>query len=198
MEEENYTRADMDDAYRTYEKSIMLKIRDNFEKDLLIATKRALDNYQNLKESKDNLKTTKEILRLFKDNEEIDARRIFSQAKENVDTSMKRYSDSVIELMDIAMFFSNSKLYDRELRSLGKSDYFDIEDMEFVNELIKLLSQYDSAYIKFEMVIKALDTSIEDFVHCKNNNIVFEDEFPKNFPYVFVHDDYEDEEGDYE
>lgn len=198
MEEENYTRADMDDAYRTYVKSIILKVRDNFEKNLLIATKRALDNYQNLKESKDNLKTAKEILHLFKNNEEIDARKIFSQAKEIVNISIKRYSDSVIELMDIAMDFSNSKLYDRELRSLGKSDYFDIEDMEFVNELIKLLSQYDSAYIKFEMVIKALDASIEDFLHCKNNNIVFEDEFSKDFPYVFVNDDYEDEEENYE
>ena len=65
MEEESYTRADMDDAYRTYEKSIMLKVRDNFEKDLLIATKRALDNYQNLKESKEYLVKQKKMLILL-------------------------------------------------------------------------------------------------------------------------------------
>lgn len=68
-----------------------------------------------------------------------------------------------------------AELFNRDVKTIGKSDYFGIEDMELINELINLLSKYDSAYIKFEMIIKALNLSIEDFLHCKNNNIVFKE-----------------------
>ncbi len=147
-----------------------------FEKCLINAISRILD----LRELENNIiqeeKRIEKVVNKYAKNykNEKDIKKIFNKQEKIIDLVSIRDLEAVSELMNIIDMMINDyrykDLFKDDLTELEDYYQFEMEDMIFVNGVIRELKFYNSKNINTSIIFEAMNKAIKEYVECIDNN----------------------------
>lgn len=147
-----------------------------FEKYLINAISRILD----LRDLERNIiqeeKRIRKVINRYAKNykNEKDVKKVFNKQEKIIDLVSIRNLEAVSELMNIIDLMINDyrykDLFKDDLTELEDYYQFEMEDMVFVNGVIRELKSYNSKNINISTIYEAINKAIKEYVECIENN----------------------------
>lgn len=120
---------------------------------------------------------------------EKDIKEMFKKQNNILNLVSNNFLQSVIELIDIIYNLLNGvyiKSFKKELPDFEDFYEFDIEDMVFVNGILKELKKYKSSNINEKIIFYAINKAIKEYVYCIDNNIDYSKCFDRKDTYITI------------
>ena len=201
MEEEviNYDTRDEIMAFLKREREIhTIEECDNIGLTMFDRVRKVLDLRDLMKETRLNFKRVRKILNKYakESKKEHDVKKLLKKQEEEITMIESRYVASMLDLIMIVIRALGSELFSNNLTSIQSWYEFEVEDLVFVNGLIKALKYWNSFNIDEDMMIRALDLAIDEYVKCIEEDKNYRDLFDNNFMFVSLPESEEQEEKD--
>jgi hypothetical protein len=189
MEEENikYDTRDEIMAFLKRQREIhTIEECDNIEQIMFDRVRKVLDFRDLMKETRLNFKRTRKLLNKYakESKKELDVKKLLKKQEEEIEMIESRYVASMIDLIIIVTKALGSELFSNNLTSIESWYEFEAEDLVFVNGFIKALKYWSSFDIDDNMMIRALDVAIDEYVKCIEEDKNYRDLFDKSFMFV--------------
>lgn len=163
-----------------------------FEKYLVNAISRILD----LRELENNIiqeeKRIRKVIKKYAKNykNEKDIKKVFSKQEKIIDLVSIRDLEAVSELINIIDMMINDyrykDLFKDDLTELEDYYQFEMEDMIFVNGIIRELKSYNSKNINTSIIFGAINKAIKEYVECIENDDDYFNHFEDSDSFVSI------------
>lgn len=171
---------------------IIKEEKNLFERYLINSISRILDLREIEKNVIQSEKRIRKVMNKYtkKYRKKKDIKKVFSKQEKIINLVSIRDLEAVSELIDIIDMMLNDNKYNGLFRSdlpeLEAYYQFDMEDMVFVNGILRELKSFNSKSINISIILNAINKAIKEYVECIDNDEDYLKCFEDTYPFISI------------